>query len=118
MKKLSELLAHSKGHCDKKDLLLDHLVDVADKAKIFADCFGCGTLAYWLGIFHDLGKVNPDFQEYLKAMEEEREHPKVPHAVWGASLMYHYCGVQDTMIHGKSFAYLCLVIMSVLMLKA
>lgn len=90
MKKLSELLAHSKGHCDKKDLLLDHLVDVADKAKIFADCFGCGTLAYWLGIFHDLGKVNPDFQEYLKAMEEEREHPKVPHAVWGASLMYHY----------------------------
>src|SRR5208283_1066394 len=29
-------------------------------------------------------------QEYLSAMEEKREHPKVPHAVWGAAFMYYY----------------------------
>jgi CRISPR-associated endonuclease/helicase Cas3 len=86
----SKLIAHTKGHGGKYDPLIDHLRDVAEMARSFAEKFNNGALAFWLGIFHDFGKINPFFQSYLKAMEENRSHPKVPHAVWGAAFMYHY----------------------------
>jgi len=36
-----------------------------------------------------LGKVNPEFQGYLLAQEEGRDHPKVRHSIWGAALAYY-----------------------------
>jgi|GEM_PF-3837596 len=39
-------------------------------ARSFAEKFNCGALAFWLGLLLDLGKINPLFQSYLKAMEE------------------------------------------------
>lgn len=90
MRDLRDLRAHTKGPGGKEDFLLDHLKDVAEMAKAFAHDFGSGALAYWLGLFHDIGKMNPDFQNYLTAMEENRDHPKVPHAAWGAAFMYYY----------------------------
>lgn len=87
--RFSELRAHTKGQSDKEDLLFNHLKDVAVMAKSFADKFNDGALAFWLGLLHDLGKINPLFQSYLKAMEENRSHPKAPHAIWGASFMYY-----------------------------
>jgi len=84
MTDFSKLLAHTKG-----DLLIDHLKDVAEIARCFAKKFDCGILAYWLGLLHDLGKINPLFQSYLKAMEENSNHAKAPHAIWGASFIYH-----------------------------
>lgn len=86
--RLSELYAHTKGHDGKDDFLLDHLRDVAVMAKSFAEKFNSGSLAYWLGFLHDLGKTNPLFQSYLSAMEENRSHPKAPHAIWGAAFIY------------------------------
>jgi CRISPR-associated endonuclease/helicase Cas3 len=46
--------------------LIDHLVGVAELARGFAEPFGAGELAYQLGLWHDVGKANPDFQAYLK----------------------------------------------------
>lgn len=43
----------------------DHLREVARLASEFAEPFGGQDLAWWAGIYHDLGKAHPDFQEYL-----------------------------------------------------
>ena len=68
----SKLIAHTQGQDGKEDLLIDHLRDVAVMARCFAKEFNSGALAFWLGLLHDLGKINPLFQSYLKAMEENR----------------------------------------------
>ena len=68
----SKLVAHTQGQDGKEDFLIDYLKDVAVMARSFAEKFDCGALAFWLGFLHDLGKINPLFQSYLKAMEENR----------------------------------------------
>jgi CRISPR-associated endonuclease/helicase Cas3 len=85
----SKLIAHTKAQNGKEDLLIDHLKNVAVMARSFAEKFDCGALAYSLGLLHDIGKINPLFQSYLKAMEGNHSHPKAPHAIWGASFMYY-----------------------------
>lgn len=47
-----------------------------------------GDAAYLVGLLHDLGKFNPEFQRYLRSAHEGRPHPPVPHAIWGAALVY------------------------------
>ena len=44
----------------------EHLKNVAEMARSFADNFGAGDLAYWTGLWHDVGKIHPAFQEYLR----------------------------------------------------
>jgi len=51
---------------DNWHLLIDHLIGVAELARGFAEPFGAGALAYQLGLWHDVGKSNPDFQAYLR----------------------------------------------------
>jgi CRISPR-associated endonuclease/helicase Cas3 len=55
-------------------MLDEHIFEVAHMAKEFADAFGAGELAYWLGIWHDLGKCNPAFQDYLKQCLVDPNH--------------------------------------------
>lgn len=68
--------------------LSDHLAAVASMAGELAEPFGAADLACWAGLFHDLGKLNPEFQAYLKAQYEGRYHRKVRHAIWGAAFGY------------------------------
>ena len=100
----SKLIAHTKGQDGKEDLLIDHLKDVAVMARSFAEKLDCGALAFWLGLLHDLGKINPLFQSYIKAMEENRSHPKAPHAIWGASFMYYLLWCKEREDAWKEFA--------------
>ena len=53
--------AHSKNDTGKRHDLVQHLTDVAEQAREYAAKFGAGDLAYWAGLWHDLGKFNPDF---------------------------------------------------------
>lgn len=55
-------------------MLDEHIFEVARMAKDFASSFGADELGYWLGIWHDLGKCNPAFQDYLKACLVKPEH--------------------------------------------
>ncbi len=80
--------AHTPGFHGTWHDLGAHLRAVAEEARRFAEPFGAGDLAYWAGVFHDLGKLNPQFQTYLKAQDEGRYHPRVRHAIWGAALAY------------------------------
>ncbi len=68
--------------------LASHLQKVAEQASAFARPFGGEAHAAWAGLFHDLGKFNPSFQEYLQAQYRGEKYPRVPHAVWGAALIY------------------------------
>jgi CRISPR-associated endonuclease/helicase Cas3 len=81
-------IAHSPNNSGIPHDLVKHLKDVAKQAKEFAAKFGAADLGYWIGLWHDLGKFNPDFQEYLKAQDEARPTSKVRHAIWGALLAY------------------------------
>src|SRR5688500_11831008 len=81
-------IAHTENRQGQQHDLVRHLLDVAETARGFADVFGEGELAYLLGLWHDLGKFNPKFQDYLRAMQQKKPHPKVPHAIWGAALAY------------------------------
>ena len=69
-----------------------HLFKVAKLAKKFGNKFNAGELAYYAGLWHDLGKYNPEFQEYLKECDratklgEKPPYQKVPHAKYGAKL--------------------------------
>lgn len=63
--------------------LTAHLNAVAELARTFAAPFGGGDLAYWAGLWHDLGKFHPDFQGYLAACEQARREgtPAPPRSV-------------------------------------
>ena len=60
-----EFYAHSENQAGRYHKLVDHLQAVADLAREFAGPFGGGEVAYYAGLWHDLGKFNPLFQRYL-----------------------------------------------------
>lgn len=69
--------------------LVSHLKQTAILARENASKFGAGELAWFAGLWHDLGKFNPEFQCYLRACEKaKRENASapakgVPHAAFG-----------------------------------
>ena len=69
-----------------------HLFKVAKLAETLGNKFNVGKLAYYAGLWHDLGKYNLDFQKYLEQCHEASElgekppYRKVPHAKYGAKL--------------------------------
>lgn len=62
-------IAHSKNAHGQQHDLIDHLQCVANMAAEFGEKFGARDLAYWAGIWHDVGKVHPCFQSYLHECE-------------------------------------------------
>ena len=46
---------------------LDHARGTAERACEFAAAFGMGEAGRWLGLWHDLGKLDPEWQSYLSA---------------------------------------------------
>jgi CRISPR-associated endonuclease/helicase Cas3 len=72
--------------------LKDHLETVAAETEIKAEKLKGGRLGYYAGLWHDLGKYNPKFQDFLqkahvaKLAGQKPPMPKVPHAIYGASL--------------------------------
>ena len=59
-------LAHSTNTRGKSHDLVEHLRCVAKLAGEFAAKFGARDLAYRAGLWHDIGKVHPAFQQYLQ----------------------------------------------------
>ncbi len=66
-----EYFAHSRNDAGQRHLLVDHLTSVANLAQEFAAPFGGGDLAYYAGLWHDLGKFNPAFKDYLRRCEAD-----------------------------------------------
>jgi CRISPR-associated endonuclease/helicase Cas3 len=65
--------AHSKpGYSTaERHKLEDHLKSTASLAQNFAELWGAGQWGYLAGLWHDLGKFSPEWQEFLLAVGEE-----------------------------------------------
>jgi CRISPR-associated endonuclease/helicase Cas3 len=72
--------------------LKEHLDKVAGRSERFAQKIGAGKIAHYVGLLHDIGKYNPEFQDFLhqcdRAKKANQKPPttKVPHAIYGAIL--------------------------------
>ena len=99
--------AHTPGKgTDDWHELQAHLNKVSKLAEKFADKFQAGKLGKYAGLWHDLGKYNPDFQQYLDechtASLNNQKPPtkKVPHAIHGAILAAELCPDIAPLIYG------------------
>ena len=85
---INEFYAHTPNDLGDWHPLHAHLEKVAVKARHAASFFDGGDLAYWVGLWHDLGKYNADFQLYLRLAAAGKTAASVPHAIGGAALAY------------------------------
>ncbi len=81
-------IAHSANAKGNRHDLVEHLQCVANLARTFAAKFGAGELGYWAGLWHDVGKVHPVFQQYLLDCERNpaKHHRGPDHKRAGALL--------------------------------
>lgn len=94
MSQAKQAVAHTPANgSDTWHGLKEHLNDVAQKARYYSSKFDCGDLGYYAGLWHDLGKYNPNFQKYLELCNniasrqgESEPRNRVPHAIYGAKL--------------------------------
>ncbi|MFE7302698.1 CRISPR-associated endonuclease Cas3'' [Streptomyces sp. NPDC057579] len=66
-----KLFAHSRGSAGVRHSLEDHLRGSAALAGRFGEVFGCGELAAYLALIHDVGKGTCVWQDRLLAVERE-----------------------------------------------
>ncbi|HHW44211.1 MAG TPA: CRISPR-associated helicase Cas3' [Desulfotomaculum sp.] len=66
------MYAHSKNHKGQRHTLRDHLYSVSRLAAEFAAKWGAAEIARWMGLWHDLGKIDTGFQAYLHTCEKEQ----------------------------------------------
>ena len=85
-----DAIAHTKNVNGKRHNLIDHLHAVAQLAERFAQPFGGGALARCLGLWHDIGKFHPEFQEYLLNAEDnpKRKRRGPDHKAAGATIAH------------------------------
>ena len=57
--------AHSRNSLGVRHDLADHLQGVASLAASFAEKLGASDAGHWAGLWHDIGKFHPSFQQYL-----------------------------------------------------
>ncbi len=77
----TEYFAHSENDKMEKHPLAKHLRETSRLAEIFAGQEEYKPLFKLSGLLHDLGKYQPEFQNYL---ENGGRRGSVPHAKWGA----------------------------------
>jgi len=97
-----ESFAHSANSLGVRHSLPEHLETVARLTALFAGRFGAGEHGYWSGLWHDLGKFNPEFGRYLDDCEKKtalRKHGP-EHKAAGAKLALEYLGVSALAVHG------------------
>ena len=81
-----ELLAHYDRTTGEKQMLLDHLFNVATAGREEAKTIKQGNIVYLLGLFHDLGKSDRNFQ--FKLLENPKLY--VNHSSAGAKFIENY----------------------------
>jgi len=98
--------AHSRDGKPPSDWqsLEEHLKNVAEMARSFAESFGAGDWGYLAGLWHDIGKYSNEFQEMLGAQDGADAHiekvGRVDHSTAGAQNAFN--AMKDK---GKILAY-------------
>jgi CRISPR-associated endonuclease/helicase Cas3 len=83
--------AHTPNSAGQWHELQAHLQATAELARAFAERFGAGELAYYAGLWHDMGKFHPQFQAYLQACAQGKRAQPHPHARYGAAYAARHC---------------------------
>lgn len=83
-------IAHTRNRAGDYHSLAAHLTGVAALAMELAEKFGAGTPGYWAGRWHDLGKYNPEFQQYLFDAEAGKRRRGPDHKAAGVSIAATY----------------------------
>lgn len=100
----SLFIAHTKNAQDQYHYLETHLRTVAEMASQFATPLGpeAQQLAYCLGLWHDIGKYNPAFQQYLRDCEANPSHKgKGPdHKAAGARIALKHLPLLAMLVQG------------------
>jgi CRISPR-associated endonuclease/helicase Cas3 len=78
--------AHTRNDQGKRHDLVEHLLDVAKLCSRSAAPFGASRLAYYLGLWHDTGKFDPRFQNYLLEAEAGRRRRGPDHKAAGVQI--------------------------------
>lgn len=68
-----------------------HLREVARRGREHAAAFGLAELAWWAGLWHDVGKYHPAFQQYLCDAEAGLARRGPDHKAAGATLALRHC---------------------------
>lgn len=91
--KIAHVRTNDQGAWDKPQLLKDHLLNVAQLTRDFADQFQSGTWGYAAGIAHDAGKDTSIWQIYIRTTTGydpeahlEGQLRKIEHSCHGAIL--------------------------------
>jgi CRISPR-associated endonuclease/helicase Cas3 len=80
--------------------LQEHLEKVAARCKKSAKKLGASELGHYAGLWHDLGKYNPEFQQYLDNCHQGDRAETVQHAIHGAILAARSLQPLAAIIHG------------------
>ncbi len=96
------MFAHSCNFAGNRHDLVEHLRAVAGLAHEFAAGFDGGDSGYYAGLWHDVGKFNPAFQEYLRRCESNpQDRGSGPdHKGAGAVLAFDHCPPISLLMHG------------------
>ncbi|MCY3748888.1 MAG: CRISPR-associated helicase Cas3' [Chloroflexi bacterium] len=83
--------------------MAEHLKAVAELSAQFADVFGARDLGYWLGLWHDVGKFNSEFQQYLRGHGGSVDHKRVgarlakkDTSLFALAIQGHHGGLRST----------------------
>lgn len=77
------MYAHIDQDTNKKQFLLDHLINTAKKASADATDINQRNFCFLIGLFHDLGKADKNFQHMIKNNTKD----KVNHSSAGATYL-------------------------------
>lgn len=96
------LYAHSRNEQGQRHELSDHLQSVATLTGRFARPLGAADAGYYLGLWHDLGKLHHGFQRYLLKTEagEHRPGRSPDHKSAGAYLAAKHLGPLAMILQG------------------
>ena len=97
---MTEFYAHSANDEGYRHGLVEHLRAVAQMACDFASPFGGGEVAYYCGLWHDLGKFNPVFQQYLSGDRQRGPDHKAAGTQLACEHLGRYCGLLVQGHHG------------------
>ena len=93
---MNTCIAHSSNEAGQPHGLVEHLRTVAEMAREFSKPFGGDEAAYYAGLWHDIGKFDPEFQRYLAG-----ERPRGPdHKGAGTKLACQHLGPAGLIVQG------------------
>lgn len=84
---MTDIWAHSRGAAGTRQALRDHVLGTAALASRFAGEFGAADAGYAVGLLHDAGKVDPQWQRYLDLAELGHRGATVDHKNLGSALL-------------------------------